>query len=410
MPTSADNAFDDLDLHRLWQRRSYKWSRYAAPVIAAWVAEMDYPVAPVLRAALQEMLERSDWGYPAHLEDLSLPQIVSHWARRTWDWPLAPQSVCLLGDALKGVELVLKTEVPPGSSVIIMPPVYYPFYVIPGECGHAVLEVPLMPNAQTWRMDFPALEAAMQDRSGVAPVRALLLCHPHNPTGTIFSDDELRSLAALCERYGLAVISDEVHGLLDLQPGLQRSARFKPFATYAAVDSERVFTVTSVAKAWNLAGMKAGLLLSSGHAAARRVRALPHRFKSGASLPGLITTEVALQQGQEWLADCNDYLRQRRDQVSAAVASWRLGHAAQPPYVPAQATYLAWIALPRLHQRLPPGSTLREHLLKTQNLALSDGSEFGAAYGAYIRLNFATSAAILGQILARIGQALDDVR
>lgn len=390
-------GFEDLDLERLWQRRSYKWARYPRPVIPAWVAEMDYPVAPPVRNALQDLVDRSDWGYPPHMEYLSLGHTVAQWARERLGWPVDADAVFALGDALKGMELVLKTQVAAGSGVVIMPPVYYPFFSIPEQTGHVAVEVPLTHSGGVWRMDLDRLASVLRGAHGGPTVRALLLCHPHNPTGTVFDEDALSVLSSLCSRHGVTVISDEVHGLL----ALQGTARWRPFSLYHD-DQERVYTVTSAAKAWNLAGLKAGLLVAHGVRARQRIRALPHRFKSGASLPGLVTLEAALREGHPWLDDCRAHLRARCAQVRQATAAWPTAVGFAPP----QASYLAWLHLPRLRGKLPPGGTLREFFLREAQVALSDGSEFGAGWSEWVRLNFATSSGVLNEILVRLDSAL----
>ncbi len=395
LPPAA--GFEDLNLEQLWQRRSYKWARYPRPVIAAWVAEMDYPVAAPVRNALQDLVDRSDWGYPPHMEYLTLGQTVAQWARERLSWPVDADAVFALGDALKGMELVLKTQIPTGSGVVIMPPVYYPFFTIPQQTGHVAVEVPLRQSEGRWHMDLDRLESVLRGAQGGPPVRALLLCHPHNPTGTVFDDGALGDLAALCSRYGVTVISDEVHGLLELQ----RAARWRPFSLYHP-DQEQVYTVTSAAKAWNLAGLKAGLLIAHGAKARQRIGALAHRFKSGASLPGLVTLEAALRDGHPWLDDCREHLRGRAAQVAQAVASWPT----EVGFAPPDASYLAWLHLPGLREKMPQGGTLRDFFLREAQVALSDGSEFGAEWGDWVRLNFATSSGVLNEILVRLEAAL----
>lgn len=398
MQSSPDPLFDNLDLESLWQRRSYKWARYPRPVIAAWVAEMDYPIAAEVREALQDLVDRSDWGYPPHAEYLTLGQTVSDWARTRLSWPVDAQAVFPLGDALKGMELVLRTQVPPGSGVVIMPPVYYPFFTMPGQTGHEPVHVPLRREGPEWGMDLERLESVLRGTHGGPPVRALLLCHPHNPTGTVFSDTQLHALAALCDRHGVLVVSDEVHGLLELQ----QPARWRPYSLYHP-DPERVYTVTSAAKAWNLAGLKAGLLVAHGAQARQRIAALPHRLKSGASLPGLVTLEAALSNGHDWLERCKVQLRARSRQLEQAVAAWPI----EVGFTPPQASYLGWLHLPGLRQRLPQGQTLRDFFLQKAQVALSDGSEFGAEWGDWVRLNFATSATVLETLLQRLEEAVD---
>lgn len=391
------DVFERLELEQLRRRRSYKWARYPAPVIPAWVAEMDYPVAEPITEALADLVRRGDWGYPPHREYCELGQTVAVWARDELHWPVEPDAVFALADALKAMELVLASQLPPGSGVLITPPVYYPFFSIPRNTGHVTIEVPLRHAAGEWSLDLDRLEHAMRGGAGVAPVRALLLCHPHNPTGTVFPDADLHALADLCDRYGILVVSDEVHALLELD----EPRRWRPYSLYHR-DPETVYTATSTAKAWNTAGLKAGLLVAHGTRARGGIEALPHRVKSGISLPGLVALQASLQHGRPWLEACRRQLAARRAQVKQAVESWPFACS----FTPARAGYLAWIGMPEVRRRLPGGETLREFFLREAQVALSDGSEFGAAYGDWVRLNFATSSGVLGTMTKRMGGTL----
>lgn len=391
-----DALFENLSLPELRRRRSYKWARYPDPVIPAWVAEMDFPVAAPIRRALGDLVERGDWGYPPHLEYSGARETVAQWASDQMQWPVQADSVFVLADALKGVELVLATQLPPGSGVIITPPIYYPFFTIPRATGQVGVEVPLREKDGLWSLDLDQMERAMQ--ASTPRVRAVLLCHPHNPTGTVFPDSDLHALADLCERYGVLVVSDEVHGLLELG----KPRRWRPYSLFHR-DPETVFTATSTAKAWNTAGLKSGLLVAHGERARCDLASLPHRMKSGVSLPGLVAMEATLRHGQPWLQACRDHLAARRTQVQSALERLDCVYSYEPP----QASYLAWIQLAEIKSRLRGAETLRDFFVREAQVAISDGSEFGSAYGSWIRLNFATSSRVLDTIMERIRAAIE---
>ncbi|MDQ1562206.1 MAG: cysteine-S-conjugate beta-lyase, partial [Actinomycetota bacterium] len=196
---------DPLDLLRT--RTSEKWLAYPADVLPLFVAEMDYPLAPVIADAIVDRVRASDTGYVAG----SLPVGIAFagFAARRWGWDVDPGSVMTTTDVSVGIVEILRQVTAPGDGVVICPPVYPPFFDLIPEAGARVVEVPLLDDGGAWSLDLQGIEAAF-----AAGARAFLLCNPHNPVGLVHSRASLEAVSVLAARYGVTVVSDEIHGPL----------------------------------------------------------------------------------------------------------------------------------------------------------------------------------------------------
>ena len=214
------SPFDDVHEDELRRRRTVKWTLYGPDVLAAWVAETDFPLAPPVRSALVEAIDRSDLGYAPADTTESTSACADFWAE-THGWRVPPTRIFLVADVLAGITGALDTFVAPGAGVVLPTPAYPPFFEIIELTGRSVIEVPLRDEAGVPTLDLEAVGAALSRAAG-----AVLLCNPHNPTGRVFSTAELRALASLVDRHGARVIADEVHAPL-VYPGVA----FVPYAT-----------------------------------------------------------------------------------------------------------------------------------------------------------------------------------
>src|ERR1700730_7160223 len=167
-------GFDDVSLDELRVRQSVKWRRYPADVLPAWVAETDFPLAPSVRAALEEAVARDDTGYAS---SRGLADTFAAFAAARFNWVIDPDRTLMMADIMSGVAEVLRALTAPGERVIVNPPVYQPFFTVVADLGREIVEAPLSP---AWRLDHDALERAFADDA-----RVYLLCNPHNPTGTV---------------------------------------------------------------------------------------------------------------------------------------------------------------------------------------------------------------------------------
>ncbi|HUI02379.1 MAG TPA: aminotransferase class I/II-fold pyridoxal phosphate-dependent enzyme [Acidimicrobiales bacterium] len=380
------SPFDDVREEELRRRRTVKWTLHGPAVLAAWVAETDFSLAPPVRAALLEAVERSELGY-APADTTELTSACADFLVESYGWSVPPARIFLVADVLSGITGALEAFVPAGAGVVLPTPAYPPFFDIVELTGRPVVEVPLVDDAGRPALDLEAIGTAL---SGGA--RAVLLCNPQNPTGRVFTLAELRELAQVVERHGARVVADEVHAPL-VYPG----ARFVPYATVSEAAATHTVTVTSASKAWNIPALKCAQVIASNHADAAAWRALPlHRVPDATAL-GIVASTAAYLHGRPWLGALVEYLDGNRHLLGELLAE----EAPAIGYRRPEGTYLAWLDCARLDVADPAGFFLRE-----ARVALNDGPSFGQGWGRHVRLNFGTSRRMLERIVAAMGSAL----
>ncbi|WP_381562561.1 MalY/PatB family protein [Streptomyces eurythermus] len=380
-------GFDDITLDALLARRTLKWGRHGGEVLGAWVAEMDFPVAPAVREAVHEAVERGETGYPLRDIRTGLPHACADWLARTCGWTVPAERIFLIPDVLTGIGLGIGAYSRPDSAVVVPTPAYPPFLEVVAAQGRRAVEVPLVPDGARRTLDLDAIGAALAGGAGT-----VLLCNPHNPLGRVFTRSELRALARCVAAHGARVVADEIHAPLTY-PG-------HPHVPYASVSPEaadHTLTLVSAAKGWNIAGLKCAQAVLTSDRDVRRWRALPFHSRHGASTLGIAANIAAYRAGDPWRREAVRYLDGNRHFL-ARVLGERLP---QARYSMPEATYLAWLDCSFTGLDDPAGFLLRE-----ARVCLSDGAFFGAAGRGFVRLNFATSRRILERITGALVEAL----
>jgi cysteine-S-conjugate beta-lyase len=400
------SPLEELTLEQLRLRTSMKWSAHPADVIPLWVAEMDVNLAPTIADALRRAIDNGDTGYPY---GTALAEAVGEFASRRWQWhDLEVGRTAIVPDVMLGVVEMLRLVTDRGDAVVVNPPVYAPFYAFVSHDGRRVVESPLDGEG---RIDLGALEEAFV-RAGTSGGRvAYLLCNPHNPTGSVHTVDELRGVAELAHRFGVRVVSDEIHA-----PVILSGSRFTPYLTVPG--GENALAVTSASKAWSLSGLKAALAIAGPEAAAD-LRRMPEEVSHGPSHLGVIAHAEAFRTGGDWLDALLDGLDANRALLGDLVAEQLPG----VKYLRPQGTYLAWLDCRELglkdtgDEEVADGLAVVADLsgparwfLDRARVALSSGHVFGTGGAGHVRLNFATSQAILVEAISRMGGALETVR
>jgi cystathionine beta-lyase len=377
----------DLTLDELRERRSVKWRFKEPDVLPLWVAEMDVRLAEPIRAALAELVERSDTGYVTWE---GLAEAYAAFAARRWRQELDPERMFVVPDVMWGIFEVLLVGTEPGDRVVINPPVYAPFFETVAHARRRLVEVPLMRDpAGMYGLDLAGLERAF-----AAGARAYLLCSPHNPVGRVWTRAELEAVAALADRYGVLVLADEIHGPLVYAPH-----RFVPFATLDAPAAREAISFTSASKAWNLAGLKCALAVAGSAGGAALLARMGEEVAYGAGLFGAVANTVAFDQSEPWLDELLVALHANRDHLGTLLAKHLPALRWRPEDV--QATYLAWLDCSPLGLDDPAGVFERRG-----RVALEPGPLYGTGGDGYVRLNFATTPTILDEAVRRMRAAI----
>ena len=372
---------------QLRARGGGKWIKYPSDVIPAFVADMDFGVAPSVQEAVKRFTDTQDYGYGQLTDTIPLFEAFSAWMARRYQWQPDPSLTHANTDVVQGLVSTLVAFSEPGDGIVAQTPIYPPFLSTIAGTGRHLVENPLVDNGTRFVVDVEGLERA------AAQASMILLCNPHNPTGRVLDRSELEAIASIAANHNLTIVADEIHADL-VYPG----ARHIPMETIAAA-AERTVTLTSATKGFNIAGLRASIAHFGSPALKDRFdKRLPERLLGGPSRLGVAATIAAWSGGEPWLNEVMLYLDRNRQQVTQWAAQANLGH-----HMP-EATYLAWMDCRRLD--LPQGRTPQQHFLEHANVALNEGLDFGEPGQGHVRLNFATSAEILAEVLERLGRAL----
>lgn len=372
-----------LPLAELRERSSEKWREYPADVLPLFVAETDFPLAPAIQSTLRHAIDTGDTGYVASRTPLAAA--YSAFARRRFGWAPDPARMRSTADVSMGIVEILRRVTQPGERVVVTPPVYPPFYELVSEAGAEVQRVPLRDTGTTWELDLDGIRSAFEDGA-----TAILLCNPHNPTGTVHDRDSLTALAELADEFGAAVVSDEIHGPL-AQPG----TGFTPFLDTGEAAERVGYAVVSASKAFNLAGLKCALMVTAADATTAVVRGLPVEVEWRTGQFGLLAAVAAFsEESDAWL----DGLLRTLDENRVLLEDLLAARLPQARYRIPDAGYLAWIDLSGLGW----GDNPARRILKEAKVALHFGPAFGAEGAGHVRLNFGTSPEIITEAIERI--------
>ncbi|WP_017202279.1 MalY/PatB family protein [Microbacterium algeriense] len=372
-----------LSLAELRERTSEKWREYPADVLPLFVAETDFPLAPAITEALQRAVEIGDTGYMASKTPLAAA--FAGFASRRYGWEPDPARIRSTADVSMGIVEILRRVTQPGERVVVTPPVYPPFYDLVEEAGAEIERVPLRDTGTRWELDLDGIRAAFDDGA-----TAILLCNPHNPTGTVHDRDSLAALAELAEEFGAAVVSDEIHAPL-AQPG----AGFTPFLAASDAAQRVGYAVVSASKAFNLAGLKCALMVTADDETSAVVRGLPVEVEWRTGQFGLLAAVAAFsEESDPWL----DGLLRTLDENRVLLEDLLAAHLPGARYRIPDAGYLAWIDLSALGW----GDNPARRILRDAKVALHFGPAFGDEGAGHVRLNFGTSPEILTEAIERI--------
>lgn len=363
-----------IDFDRIVERRGtncYKWDSMQDPdVLPMWVADMDFEVAPEIKAALQRRLDHGVFGYAMVPEDYY--EAVIDWFVRRHDWRIARESMIVTQGVVPAISAILQAITQPGERVVVMTPIYNCFFSSIRNSGCEAVEVPLRCEPRGYQIDWDALETAL----AAERTRVLLFCSPHNPAGRVWNRTELQRVVKLCKQHGVRIISDEIH--CEFVYGLNLH-----FPT--ALFDDSVVTCVSPSKAFNIAGLQNAIIVCNDAATRERIdRRININEVCDVNLFGIEAVKAAYRHGEQWIGELCDYVMGNYEYVRDTI------HAALPQLhvMPLEGTYLAWIDCRALGRT---SDELVQLLVERGKLCLSSGSIYGHAGEGFVRMNLATS-------------------
>lgn len=367
------------------RRPLLKWNFHEPDVLPAWVAEMDFGLAPAVARVLHEAVDSADTGYPYPALERAVAEAATGFWRRRFGVDIDPDRVFPAPDVIDAGKRAIQHLTEPGSPVVLHPPVYFPFYGMVERAGREVVEVPSPRDADgVYRIDLDGL-----DRAFAAGAGSVVLCNPWNPVGRSLTAEEVAGVVEVAARHGARVIADEIHAAI-LYDG-------RTHTMAASIDPDTVVTITSASKAYNTPGLKCAQVVLTND---RDVEVWSSYFtpdKVGVGTFGLIASAAAYDEGEPWLEEVMARLQRNRDTLVSFVA----GRLPRVRMSAPEATFLAWLDFTAYGWEDPAAV-----LLERAQVALSSGLPFGPGGEGHARFNFATTEDVLAEILERMAAAL----
>jgi len=383
--------FHFVPLEELRTHKSEKWRAFPPDVLPLPDAEMDFPVAEPIRQTIIEMVNKSDLGYLGNIPELG--EAFSEFSTRRDGWTPDPLQVRVAADVGVGIVEVLRVITQPGDKIMINSPVYPNFWTWSRETHLDYIDIPLTlseteVDGSHWVLDWEGIEKTY--KSGL---KVHLICNPHNPLGRVYSRAELERLVKLAHENNVIIISDEIHSPLTFS-----ERKFTPILSISDAARAVSVTVTSSSKGWNIAGLKCAIIVTQDAVLFERLNAIAPATHYRASLLGAFASVAAFRHGEPWLEKLMvqlDHNRKLVDQLLKEKLPLAKSH------IP-HCSYLTWIDFSAYKLDTEPTA----YFIEKGKVAFQPGVRFGEQWAQYLRLNFATSPAVIEEAIERTARTL----
>lgn len=372
-----------------WNTNSYKYD--SAPnqeIIPLWVADMDFPTAPVVQEAILKRAQHPIFGYVKVPE--SFYQSTMNWFARRHGWTIPRDAFIYTSGVVPAISAIIQGICKPGDKVLVQTPVYNCFFssIRNSECER--VDSPLIYEDGTYHIDFEDFEQKASDPG----VKVFLMCNPHNPAGRVWTREELTRLGEICLKHQVFVISDEIHCEL-VMPGY----KYTPFASLSQEFMQNSAVCISPSKSFNIAGLQiANIIIADAEIQQKVDKAININEVCDVNPFGVEALQAAYTpEGEEWLMQLNDYIAGNYEYLCAFFQQ----ELPQFPVTKLEGTYLAWIDVSSLNES---SEQLEERLMEEQKVWINAGSMYGTE--GFIRINLACPRATLEEGLKRLKKGL----
>ncbi len=347
---------------------SYKWDVKKGE-LPMWVADMDFHVLPEIKDAIKNRLDIDSYGYSECPEQYYRSYAL--WFKKQYGLDLDTKWMVFSSGVVASIDSILKHLVPQGSGVIVQSPVYHVFYHCIENNQMKVVENKLIYDT-TYKFDFSEFELLLQDKNN----KAVILCNPHNPVGRVWTRDELKKIAKLCEKYNILLISDEIHCDIT-RPGLRYTSIYSV--------TKKAIMLVSPTKTFNVAGIQASIAVCANEK-------LREKMKQGFGQddigePNYIApyaTMAAYMLGEEWVKEMREYVFNNKKYMQEFFNK----ELPDIHLIDNEATYLLWIDISKYSN---DSVKFADDLRKETGLWVSPGKQFGSGGEGFVRVNVATS-------------------
>ena len=380
------------DFDELIERRGtgcVKWDEMPnADVIPLWVADMDFAVAPAIQEAVRKRAEHPIYAYTLVGDDYY--EAIISWFQRRHNWIIAREHIIYITGVVPAMSCAIKALTMPGEKVLILSPDYNCFFSSIRNNGCEVSESVLQFNSENHRfeVDWEDFETRCADEK----TTVFLLCNPHNPTGRVWTHEELLRMSDICRRHHVRIVSDEIHCEL-VMPGY----RFCPMGT---VDRDAVI-LNSPSKSFNIAGLQIANIICTDRETRRRIdRAVNINEVCDVNPFGPVALMAAYNHSEQWLDELNSYLWDNY----TALCDFAAKHLPQWRVMPLEGTYLVWVDVSRCCNHV---ATYCDKLIQEAGVWLNPGTMYGAESGeGFLRINIACPRSRMMQALSHIARVM----
>ncbi len=357
-------------------------------LLPMWVADMDFRTPDFIMEAIRERSRHEILGYS--IRPASSYQAIIEWYGKRQGWNIEKEWILFTPGVVPALSMAVRAFTREGEKVIVQPPVYHPFFSVISDNRRVPLYNPLREENGTWKMDLDDLRKKIS-----GDVKLILLSHPHNPVGRVWTEEELAGLASICMENNIIILSDEIHSDLVFEPH-----RHTPFSMLSEEIAARTITCVAASKTFNTAGLASSVVVIPDRALREKFR---HEIDTGhlgmGNIFGTVALEAAYRQGEGWLEQLLAYLQENVNVLQHYIENRLPGIRWTPP----EATYLAWLDMRKLGLK---GKKLRQFMIEKAKIGCNDGPTFGTGGEGFQRLNFACPRPVLEQALNRLETAI----
>lgn len=359
-------------------------------VLPMWVADMDFPAPDEVIEALHARVNHGIFGYT--MPGTKMEKAVQGWLKKRHNWEIDPKTITYSPGIVTAISLAIHAFTSHDDKIVVQPPVYYPFFEIAQKHKREVLYNKLILNDDfRYEIDFADLETKLSDEK----TKLFILCNPHNPSGRVWSREELTTIGNLCIKHNVLIISDDIHSDL-----LLFGSRYTPIASIREDFANQTITCVAPSKTFNLAGLQASILLIPNDSLKRKYHDVQQLFGLlSINTLGADAMEAAYSYGEKWLDELLPYLEEN----VVLIESYLHEHLPEVKIMRPESTYLVWLDTRSLNKS---DKELQELLLKKGKIALHIGSKFGENGEGFLRMNIACPKDTLMAGLKRLATAL----
>lgn len=368
-----------------WEALQMRWGR--TDLLPLWVADMDFKTPPFIINALKNRLQHEVLGYTAKPQEWY--DSITQWYKRRYQWDISSEMICFTAGVVPALAMAIHTFTEKGDKVLIQPPVYYPFSMVIENNGREMVTNPLVVKDGQYYIDFEDFEKKIQG------CKLFLFCNPHNPGGRVWTLEELQKIASICHKYGVLVISDEIHCDLTL-PGHKHI----PFACVSAEAQQNSIVLNAASKAFNIAGLATSYAVIQNPDICQKFR---HFVEGNMFADGNVfafrSVVAAYTEGEAWLGQMLQYVQGNID----FVIQYLKENIPQLGYIVPQASYLVFLDFRPLQLQY---NEIVDICVEKAKLALNDGIIYGEEGKGFMRINLACPRSVVKQALDQLKAAI----